>query len=85
MASSDDSVPSPSGGTDGKNRRLVVELTPAVYDALTRRTEKEYLNKTTITNRAIQLYAMITDILEAGGKVYVEEKDAKELQRLQIL
>lgn len=63
----------------------MVELNPRAYDALVHRTEVESLNKTTITNRAIQLYAMITDVLEAGGKVYIEEKDAKELQRLRIL
>ena len=65
-------------------RRLVVELTDATTSDLTRLVDQEILNKTTIANRAIQLYALLRDNEIAGGMTLIRTPDG-ETQRLILL
>lgn len=66
-------------------RRLVVELTVSVAHKLDDLVRLEELNKTTIVNRALLLYGMIVELQHDGGKVYIQEAGAQELQRLTLL
>lgn len=66
-------------------RRLVVELNKRSSRDLGELVEIEELNKTTIVNRAIQVYALIRHIELEGGRVYIQDSGAGELQRLRII
>lgn len=65
-------------------RRLVVELNRRSSDDLDKSCEREELNKTTIVNRALQVYTLIQDHLEAGGVVVLVDTEGnhKELTLL---
>jgi hypothetical protein len=39
------------------------------------------LNKTTIINRAVQLYAHLSAVQRAGGAIYVRDPGSGELER----
>lgn len=65
--------------------RLVVELNPRVAHQLDDLVLAEGLNKTTLVNRAIQVYALVVDVQTAGGRLYVQEADSDQLQRLTII
>jgi hypothetical protein len=69
----------------GIPRRLVVELNSHSSKDLSELVAIEELNKTTIVNRAIQLYAMIRHTELKGGRVYIQDPGASELQRLRII
>lgn len=66
-------------------RRLVVELNPRVAHQLDDLVRAEGLNKTTLVNRAIQVYALVVDVQTAGGRLYVQEAGSDQLQRLTII
>jgi hypothetical protein len=66
-------------------RRLVVELNSRSSRDLGELVAIEELNKTTIVNRAIQVYAMIRRTELGGGRVYLQDPGASELQRLRII
>lgn len=71
--------------TDEAPRRLVVELGGQNANELADLVNLEDLNKTTIVNRAIQLYALVRKLEREGGRLYMQERDSKELQRLLLL
>lgn len=64
-------------------RRLVIELNAKSNAALARLCEIEELNKTTVTNRAIQVYELIVNAQLAGHTVVVD--DGTRPYRLVIL
>jgi hypothetical protein len=66
-------------------RRLVVELNGQSANELRDLVHLEELNKTTIVNRALQLYALVRKLERAGGGLYLRERDSAELQRLLLL
>lgn len=43
------------------------------------------LNPSTVVNRAVQLYAVIDALTRRGGKVYAQEPDRRNLERMIIL
>lgn len=64
-------------------KRLVVELNRRADADLAWLTETEELNKTTVVNRAIQVYRMIVDAQLAGGDVVIEnptDRTAKHIR-----
>ena len=77
-----DSVPKEPAGIP---RRLVVELNSYSSKDLAELVELEELNKTTIVNRALQLYAMMRRTELGGGRIYIQDSEADELQRLRII
>jgi hypothetical protein len=66
-------------------RRLVVELNGQSAKDLRDLVSLEELNKTTIVNRALQLYALVRKLEREGGGLYLRERDSTELQRLLLL
>lgn len=50
-------------------RRLIVELNQRSDDDLTRAAEAEQITKTTVVNRAIQVYEMVRANQAAGGHI----------------
>lgn len=67
-----------------KPPRLIVELNELTAGLLNELVEVEELNKSTLVNRAVQLYSMIGGVQRAGGKVYVQEAGAKKLNLLTL-
>jgi hypothetical protein len=65
--------------------RLVVELNRATAADLDELVELEELNKTTITNRALQLYAMLRKVQRDGGQILLQDAGAKEPERIHFL
>ncbi len=57
--------------------RLVVELNERSHQALRRRCEVEALNKTTIVNRALQIYDTVRTLAEDGGSVQFTYPDGR--------
>ena len=66
-------------------RRLVVEMSRQSAQDLGEMVTVEELNKTTVINRAIQLYALVRRTLNDGGKVYIQEPGSDEIQRIRLL
>lgn len=66
--------------TDEPKRRLVVELSKRTAVALAKLSEREQLNKTTIVNRAIQVYELVTDTQESGGVVLFEDRNGETVR-----
>lgn len=59
----------------GPPRRLVVELGPRANEAIEWLTEAEQLNKTTVTNRALQAYKVLVEAQLAGKRLVLEGDD----------
>jgi hypothetical protein len=73
-------------GSDGEApRRLVVELGAQAAADLTELVRSEDLNKTTLVNKAIQLYAILRNHEREGGRILLQESETKEVQRLLLL
>lgn len=62
------------------NRRLVVELTRTSAADLARFVEEEEVNKTTIVNRALAVYAAFRKAENEGGKVLIRESSGDMMQ-----
>jgi hypothetical protein len=65
--------------------RLVVELTRATSAELDDLVELEELNKTTIVNRALQVYAFLRKAEREGGQVLLLEAGDATPQRIRFL
>ncbi|RPF33421.1 hypothetical protein [Streptomyces sp. TLI_185] len=75
--------PEQPGG--GSLKRITVNLTPRSVDAMRTAVELTGDSRTDIINRAVQVYAEILQVRDAGGAWYARpEKDA-DLQELRIL
>jgi hypothetical protein len=70
----------------GESRtRLVVQLTQPSANALTDLVQLEQLNKTTIVNKALQLYALLRKADLAGGEIQLLEPGDVTPQRLRFI
>lgn len=78
-------VPKPTRRPDEGKQRLVVELSPTNAAELQSLTERESLNKTTIVNRALQLYAFLSKVQDDGGEILLKERNASVAQRIRFL
>jgi hypothetical protein len=67
------------------NRRLVVELTPDTAIKLASLAAEEGHNKTTVVNRALQVYDFLREIDANGGKILIQESGSREQQWLRLL
>lgn len=65
--------------------RLVVELTRATSSELDDLVEFEELNKTTIVNRALQMYAFLRKAERDGGQILLLDAGAAAPQRIRFL
>lgn len=65
--------------------RLVVELTRATGAQLDELVEIEELNKTTIVNRALQVYAFLRKAEREGGQLLLLDAGDSTPQRLRFL
>ncbi len=78
----------PNGGSPdhdgGADRRVTVNLSHLSVIALSVISGALGVNKTEAINRALRFYGEITQLMEAGGAVYVREPGGKELERIRI-
>jgi hypothetical protein len=88
----EDGTPAPDGETPAptlrraeSRSRLVVELTRATTVELDDLVEIEELNKTTIVNRALQLYALLRKAERDGGQILLLEAGESAPQRIRFL
>jgi hypothetical protein len=88
----EDAVPAPDGETPSpttrraeSRSRLVVELTRATTVELDDLVEIEELNKTTIVNRALQMYAFLRKAERDGGQILLLEAGESAPQRIRFL
>jgi hypothetical protein len=65
--------------------RLVVELSPMAAAMLNELCDLEHLNKTTVVNRAIQVYHLLRMAEAAGGQVLLSESKDGSLQRVRFI
>jgi hypothetical protein len=65
--------------------RLVVELNRATAADLDDLMELEDLNKTTLVNRALQMYAFLRKAERDGGQIFVQEAGESAAQRSHFL
>jgi hypothetical protein len=95
MASRNPSISAPSAadhtgtpqrgtGSGGPLERVTVNLTARSSRALDQVVQLTGDSKTDSLNRAIQVYAYIEEILEAGGSVHVRETADSEHERLKF-
>lgn len=71
--------------TGGAFERVTVNLTEKSSQALAASVEISGDSKTDNINKALQAYAMLLRAQDAGGAVYLREKDGAELERLRFL
>lgn len=64
--------------------RVTANLTPRATEALEQAAKLTGDTTTDTINRAIQVYAYITEITQNDGDVYVRDGGSKELERLRI-
>jgi hypothetical protein len=69
-------VPSPAGG--GRHERVTVNLTPNAAAAPARAAATTGDSKTDVVNRAVQVYALLTAEVRAGGHVLVRHADGDQ-------
>ena len=74
----------PDGQTEVKGR-LVVELTSRSAADLAWLVESEELNKTTLVNRALQLYKLVVEAQRGGAQIQLLDDAAGTVQKLIIL
>ncbi len=58
---------------------------PAAGDSCLPAVKRTGDSQTDTINRAIQVYAYLTDITETGGTLYVRDDGSDELERLRII
>ena len=68
----------------GPAERVTVNLTARSSRALSRTVELTGERKTDAINRALQLYELLEEVIEAGGSVYLRENEQAELERLRL-
>jgi hypothetical protein len=73
--------PSSRSRGGGPYERVTVNLAPHTSAALERAAEMTGDTKTDTINRALQLYAMLVEVVADGGAVYIREKPGDELER----
>lgn len=66
-------------------KRLVVDLTRRAAGDLGWLVDAEELNKTTIVNRAIQVYKMILEAQQSGQQIVIEDPATDSRNRLIIV
>lgn len=66
-------------------KRLVVELSRRTAADLAWLVEEEEMNKTTLVNRAVQLYKLIVETQRNGAAVYFEDPQNGKIERLVIV
>lgn len=74
----------PTGRSHGPLERVTVNLTERSSRALEEVVALRGESKTDAINRALQMYSLIERILQSGGKVYVQEGDQQELERVRF-
>jgi hypothetical protein len=74
-----------TGDERPRRKRLIVELNDRTDGLLTKLTEVEDMNKTTIVNRAVQVYDLITETQRSGGTIYIQEAGSDDLLRMRVL
>jgi len=73
-------------GKDPDERtRLVVELSPTAAAMLNELCDLEHLNKTTVVNRAIQVYHALRMAEAEGGQVLMSDSEGAPLQRVRFI
>ena len=65
--------------------RMSVSLIPRTVEELEQLHEKTGMSKTDIVNRAISLYAFVTEQLDSGQDLVVRNRQTGELQLIQLL
>jgi hypothetical protein len=66
-------------------KRLVVETNRRTAADLAWLAEEEELNKTTLVNRAVQVYRMIIEAQRNGGAVLIEDPTKGTTERLRFV
>lgn len=66
-------------------RRLVVELSSRSAQDLAWLVEEEELNKTTIVNRAVQVYKRIMELQARGGSIVLIDPERGTQERMLIV
>jgi hypothetical protein len=69
----------------GSHERVTVNLTEKTARALAEAVEITSDSKTDAINKALQMYALLQRVQEAGGAIYLREKDGAEIERLRML
>jgi hypothetical protein len=64
--------------------RMTISLIPRTVKELEQLQEKTGLSKTDIVNRAISLYAFVTEQLDSGQDLLVRDRQSGEVQRIQL-
>lgn len=78
--------PSSAGDGGGEpSRRLVVELNKRTAQDLAWLVEEEELNKTTIVNRALQVYKHVVELQARGGSVVLDDPAKGQQERMLIV
>lgn len=74
----------PTSRGHGNLERVTVNLTERSARALDEVVELRGESKTDAINRALQVYNLLEKILQSGGKVYIQETDKSELERVRF-
>jgi hypothetical protein len=69
----------------GAYERITVNLTEKTSAALAESVAISSDSKTDSINKALQAYALLLHAQNAGGAIYLREKDGAELERLRLL
>jgi hypothetical protein len=77
-------TPGRGTGSGGPLERVTVNLTTRSSHALDEVVRLTGDSKTDSLNRAIQIYAYIEQVLQAGGSIYVRDAPDSEPERLKI-
>jgi len=77
----------PMRGEDltGVQERLTVNLVARSAQALAAVTGITGESKTDAFNRAIQVYALLQQVQNGGGAIYIRDQDGAELERVRII
>jgi hypothetical protein len=65
--------------------RMSVSLIPRTVEELEQLHQETGMSKTDIVNRAISLYAFVTEQLDSGQDLLVRDRQTGELQLIQLL
>jgi hypothetical protein len=74
----------PDGEHDGRPERITVNVISRASRALSLAAELNGDTKTDTVNRALQVYAYLSQISARGGSVYVRETAESELEPLKV-
>lgn len=75
----------PTVRSGGAFERITVNLTEKTSLALADSVAISSDSKTDSINKALQTYALLLRTLDAGGAIYLREKDGAELERIRLL